>query len=215
MLLFIFSLPGLHLLTYLQLLSSSTEGQHHSSFIFTVYSQRQSQRYSYFIVYQPSLHISKTTNIEFRDSRQYLRSSPPSEHVDTRALAEQRATSIMPTMPTVARLNNLTHFDNNTPHKTSPFYNANTGSPAFMYFSIMAQFILLTFAGVFLLGFLLCFIRYRLRLFRRVKVIVRIWARDIAWKIRDRFLGRDSWPWTRQSSRHGLPPNRRRGAGSV
>lgn len=133
----------------------------------------------------------------------------------TKAVAEQTATTIMPTMPTITRPNNLTNFDDNNPHKMSPFYHVDTGSPAFMYFSIMAQFILLTFAGVFVLGFLLCFIRYRLRLFRRVNVIVRIWARDIAWKIRDLLSGRGSWPWTRQSSRHGLPPNRRRGGGSV
>lgn len=128
--------------------------------------------------------------------------------------------------------NNLTHFDNNNnntlPHTMSHFYNKfnTTGSsPALMYFSFMGQFIFFTFVGVFLLGFLMCFIRYRLRTFRRVRMIVRIWVRDIVWKIRELFSGGRGgwgwlgWPWARQSSsrRTGTlpPPNRRRWAGSV
>lgn len=145
------------------------------------------------------------------------------ERAVARANQPHQTKTIMPTMPVMTRPNNLTRFDNNNnnntlPHTMSHFYNKfNTGSPALMYFSVMGQFILLTFVGVFLLGFLMCFIRYRLRTFRRVRMIVRIWVRDIVWKIKDLFSGRGGWrwPWARQSSRRTLPPNRRRWAGSV
>lgn len=67
--------------TYLKLLSSSTEGQHHSSFIIHLYClqcQRQSQRYSYF--YCLSTFSTDIKDYEHRVQRlstNTFRSSPP------------------------------------------------------------------------------------------------------------------------------------------
>lgn len=70
-----------YLPTYLKLLSSSTEGQHHSSFIIHLYClqcQRQSQRYSYF--YCLSTFSTDIKDYEHRVQRlstNTFRSSPP------------------------------------------------------------------------------------------------------------------------------------------
>lgn len=163
---------------------------HHSPFIFTVYSQRQ--RYTYFIAYQPSLYISKTTNIKFpRFSTMPLHFS--SFQTRTVAVAEQTATAAMPTM---TPSNNLTHGDNIGLHKFNPFHNFNNAEflPS-RYLFMLVQFFLLMIVGVLLMGLALCVIRYRAGVFRRVNRFLRTWWREIVWRFRtlnrSRILGQE------------------------
>lgn len=82
-------------------------------------------------------------------------------------------------MPTITPSNNLTHVGDIKLHKFNPFQNYTNAELVLKYFSMIARFILLTVAGVVIVGLLFSLVRYRSRVFRQVKNFVRMWGREI------------------------------------
>ena len=110
----------------------------------------------------------------------------------TVAVAEQTATTAMPTM---TPSNNLTHDDNIGLHKFNTFHNFNSEFLPSRYLFVLVQFFLLMIVGVLLMGLVLCVIRYRAGVFRRVNRFLRTWWREIVSRFRtpnrSRILGQE------------------------
>lgn len=176
-----FPCPDLHLPTYLPPLPSSTEGQHHSPFTIHLYClQSTSKIYLLHCLSTFSIHIKDYEHRVQRFSTMPLHFS--SFQTRTVAVAEQTATTAMPTM---TPSNNLTNGDNTGLHKFNPFHNFNNAEfLASRYLFMLVQFFLFMIVGVFLMGLALCVIRYRAGVFRRVNRFLRTWWREIVWRFR-------------------------------